>query len=211
MMRITDKAKQIFNREMHRNMKLDFATFIVTPIMWIAVVFVFAVLILAWQQAQPVLSQTANTFGLPLTGTAVPGITGLNQTTYLQVGNQLSNFDVYLSFIFYFLMIATAISTLFLSPNPIAWYIGILFSPFIYWIGSYVSNFAYTIFTQPALLAARPVMTNVIYIMAQLQDITILFFFVYLICLAVRVYFYNPAKSNQASDDLMAAMERRGM
>lgn len=190
-------------------MKGDLPSYIILPFQWVAVVFVLAVLILAWTQAQPTLSSTAATFGLPLTGTAVAGIPGLNQTTYLNVGNQLYSFDPYLAFIFFFLLIAVALSTLFLSPNPIGWYIGILFAPFLFWISSYVSNFAYEMFTQPALATVLPYLKDTITIMAQLPVIVFLFYIIYLIGLSVRVMFYNPQQSNSTNAELQAALDRR--
>ena len=213
---ISDRIKAGFHREMHRNMRADIATYIVTPILFVAVVAVLAVLLLAWAQAVPILTQVSNSLGLQPTGTSGTGIAGLNQTTYLQVGNQLYNFDVYIAFIFYFLLIATCLSTLFLNPNPISWYVCILFSPFVYWIGSYVSNWAYKIFTMPIFATVTPFMGNVIFIMAQLQDITIIFFFMYIVCMAVRIYFYNPATPQQRqtadmSEMLLEGGKRRGM
>ncbi len=212
MMDLLIKANKKFFKG--HQMKADLPTFIIAPLQWIALVLVLAVLVLAWQQTTPILATTANAFGLPVSGTAVAGIKGLNQSTYLNIGNQLYNFDPYLALVFFFIMIAAALSTLFLNPNPLAWYIGILFSPFLFWISSYTSNFAYQMFTQPALANAVPFITLSIFIMSQLPAIVFLFFCVYLVGISIRVYFYNPAQSNQRNAEAAAfaeASRRRGM
>jgi hypothetical protein len=196
--------------------KADLASFFVMPLLFIVLVFVLAVLILAWQKSQPILSTTANAFGLPVTGSAIhyqngSAVFGVNQTTYLNIGSLLYSWDLYLPIIFFFVLLSISLSTLLLAPNPISWMVSILIAPFVYYINVHYGNFAYQIFTQAVLQNATAKLPQSITVMSQLSTITAIFIFLWIICLGVRIFFYSPAQSRQASQELQQAMERRGI
>lgn len=172
--------------------------FILGPLSLIVCAVVAAVIFLAWAQAVPLLSQTSNTVGLPVNGTAIAGVKGINQTTYLNVGNQMYNFDGWMVFVFYFVMIGAIASTLMLSANPLGWMVGILMAPVIYYVNIYLETFAHQILTQPVMSAALFHLPQTITVLAQLPMITELFYVCYLVALSVRIFFWNPAAQPQS-------------
>jgi hypothetical protein len=196
---------------LHKSVKADFPAFISIPATFIVLALVLVVLIKAWNLSTPLLNTTAKQIGLPLNGTAIAGVKGLNESAYLQIGNQLYNFDFYLPLIFYFAMLSIAIATLLKSPNPIAWMLGILFAPFIYWITSYESNIAYAIFTQHILQTQVGAIPTIVGIMAQLNNITIFFYILYILGMAIRVYFYQPPIGTSNQQQQMAELLQRRM
>lgn len=174
---------------------MQLASFITIPILFVVIVAVMAVLFIAWQTAQPTLSHLATQSGVPLNGTGISGVAGINQTTYLNVGNNLYSFDFYVVLIFYIAMLSISLATLVLGGSPIAWLIAVLFAPFVYWTSAYISNIAYTIFSQAVLTNSLNYLPSSIAVMAQLQNITILFYVIYIIALSVRLIFYNAAQT----------------
>ena len=198
MMNIVQKiAKKIPGK----TMRGDFLAFVYIPLMLIVFGLVTAVLILGWLQAAPILSATANSIGLPLTGTAVAGAPGINQTTYLNIGNLLYTMPEYEVIIFYVALLSVGISTYFLAANTIGWLIAVILAPVLLWITTYIDNFAYQAFTQPVLANAIPYLAPVLTVLEQLGTIVFLFYLFYIILLSIRVFFSNPKGNSGGGDD----------
>ena len=197
-----------------KSMKGDFLAFVYIPFMLIVFGLVTMVLILAWQQSLPILSATANTVGLPVTGTAIAGAPGINQTTYLNIGNLLFQMPEYEVIIFYVAMLSIGISTYFLAANTIGWLVAVILAPFLLWLTTYIDNFAYLAFTQPVLANALVYLAPVTTVLEQLGTIVFLFYLFYIVLLSIRVFFSNPKGNSgggQERSELTEAMGRRGM
>ena len=189
--------------------KADMPAFILAPLSLIVCAFVAAVIFMAWGQATPILQQASNTVGLPVNGSALAGAKGINQTTYLNVGNQMYNFDGWMVFVFYFVLIGAIASTLMLSPNPLGWVVGIIMAPVIYYINTYLETFAHQIMTQPVMSAALFHLPQTITVLAQLPMITELFYIGYICCLSIRIYFFSPQNPTSGRESAGNEMMRR--
>ena len=174
---------------MKRYVKADLPAFSVIPIVMLAVTVVTAVLLQGWALAATVLNQTAAT---------IPNFPSSYTNTYINVGNNLNSFNIYLPLIFFALLLGTIMSMIFLPVNPLNWIVGVIFLPFIYYIGAWLSNVALLVFTQSAIAKGIGLLPYMQFIYANLQTIVFFFAVIYVIGLAIRVFFFNPAATSSS-------------
>lgn len=164
-------------------MRGDFPAFAIIPIVFLVLFVVTAILLIGWQQVTPIINASMNSVNAP----------AQYHNAYMNVGNNLYSFDTYLVMIFFFVELATLLSTVLLDVNPISWLVGILLLPFVYYIAAWESNIARAVALQPVLAAGVSHLPLSQLTLAHLDLITILFAAMYVVLLGVRLYFYSPS------------------
>ena len=167
-------------------MRADALAFFFVPLIFLALVFVTAVVILAWQTTAPILNSTENQFHVNATYRNIP----------ISIGGNLYSFDAFLPFIFYMIMIAIIFSAVLLDPDPLSWLVGIVYMPIIYYVSAFISNDAHAIFVQPILTNGIVRLPQSLAILANLPTITAIFGLLYLIALAARVWTFKPGQAH---------------
>jgi hypothetical protein len=179
-----------------QNFKGDFLAFFVVPIIFLALTFITAVMIMSSQMVEPILNRTMQSMG----------VSAANQQIPANIFSNLNNFNTYLPIIFFFVMMGVIFSTVLLSTNPLEWLVGVIYAPLIYYLSAYVSNMAKTMLTTQVTLAGNVTLAGAIaklplpvQILANLPTITFLFALLYIVALALRIWFYpvNPNQNQQ--------------
>jgi hypothetical protein len=142
--------------------------------------FITSGLIVAFDQAAPILNQTANAFHENSTYQNIP----------INLGHNLYNFNTYLPLIFYFVMMAIIFSTVLINSDPLSWLVGVIYIPFIYFVSVYISNAAHTLLTTPAIAGGVAHLPAPLVILANLPTVTFLFGLLYIVALALRIWFF---------------------
>ena len=151
-------------------------------------VFVTSVVIVTYATSISVLNTTMAGFGIT-PGASCATIKNCSAIP-AHIGNNIYQFDYFLPFIFYMVMMAIIFSTVLLQPDPLGWLVGVFYLPIIYFVSAYISNIAHTIFTQSVIAAGVSHLPLSIQILANLPNITFLFALLYVIALAIRIWFY---------------------
>lgn len=170
-------------------MKGDFAGFAIVPVVFLIVVVVTAIMIQAYQQITPIINASLSNVNAPAS----------YYTTYTNIGNNLYSFNIYLPTVFMFVMMGALVSLLFISPNPISWLVGVVVLPFAYYISLWESNIAKQVLEQPILAQGMAHLGLPQQIFANLDIIIAGFAFVYIILLAIRLYFHNLSGAPQGT------------
>jgi hypothetical protein len=108
------------------------------------------------------------------------------------VGNIILNFDIWAPLIFFVISITIIALGALLNSNPIGWGIGAIMIVFLIYFATFLSNVTHNIATNPSLLQGANAFPKTLAILAQLPLYEIVFLFIYLIIIAVRVKFYSP-------------------
>ena len=188
-------------KKIPKYMRGDIIAFFIVPLIFMILVFITSVVLLSWQTVQPIESGImANTVGFNAINSTFPNQHPIQ--AWLGIGNQLYSFDYYLPFIFYMLMMAIIFSTVLLQPDPISWLVGVFYLPVIYYVSAYISNMAHAIFTQTIIAGGVSHLPYSIQILANLATITFLFSILYVIAIAIRMWFYPQQHGGQQTESV---------
>lgn len=170
--------------KMHGSMKLqngDFAATVVVSVIFLFLTFVTAVFIQADALAIPLINSTLQHYGANSTYQHIPA----------QLASNLNSFNYYLPLILFAVLLGSILSTILLSVDPLAILASIIFIPFTFFIAIYISNFAHGILGNAAIAQGVAKLSLPILIMADLPTIMIAFAFLYIITLAIRIFFFD--------------------
>lgn len=162
---------------------MSFPSYSIIPVIFLILTVVTSIIIMGWNLVTPIITAGLHNVNAPSSYI----------TDYTNVGNNLITIgNVYLPLVFFFAMLGTILSTLFLPVNPLNWLIGLILLPFTYYIIAWIDNIARMVLTFPVLASGVNQMPLTLQVWANMDKIVILFAIIYVVALGIRIYFYNP-------------------